>query len=85
MTDKINYEFGILAFGSLIDDPGQEILDVENCRIDCETPFNVEFARKSGKTRSYAPTLIPVEQGGKKVKANANARHLRKAWCVTTW
>ena len=69
MTDEIKHKLGILAFGSLIDNPGQEISDLKTKRIDCETPFNVEFARKSSATRGNAPTLIPVEQGGRKVKA----------------
>lgn len=53
------YKIGILAFGSLIDNPGEEISKIENHRIDCETPFKVEFARISS-SRSNAPTLIPV-------------------------
>jgi len=59
---------GILAFGSLINDPGQEILELESCRIDCETPFKVEFARISS-TRGNAPTLIPVKENGSSVRA----------------
>ena len=68
MTEKQNPKLGILAYGSLIDDPGYEIFEVIKSRIECETPFNVEFARKS-KTRSDAPTLIPVDNGGSKVNA----------------
>jgi hypothetical protein len=60
---------GILAYGSLITSPGPEIASVTVERIrNVETPFNVEFARKS-KTRGYAPTLIPVDSGGARVKA----------------
>jgi hypothetical protein len=60
---------GILAFGSLITSPGPEIASVTVRRIkNVETPFKVEFARKS-KTRGYAPTLIPVGSGGAQVKA----------------
>lgn len=66
MTNK--FKLGILAYGSLIDDPGQEISEIMESRIKCVTPFNVEFARKS-KTRGYAPTLIPVNNGGSKVNA----------------
>ena len=55
---------GILAYGSLIDDPGSEIGEViADVISDIETPFSVEFARSSS-TRSGAPTLIPVEAGG---------------------
>jgi hypothetical protein len=60
---------GILAYGSLITSPGPEIASMTVGRIkDVETPFRVEFARKS-KTRGYAPTLIPVESGGAQVRA----------------
>ena len=60
---------GILAFGSLITSPGPEIASVTVGRIkNVETPFKVEFARKS-KTRGYAPTLIPVGSGGAQVNA----------------
>lgn len=67
MTNSQNHKIGILAYGSLIDNSGDEISKLEVERIDCETPFNVEFARTSA-TRSNAPTLIPVEIGGRKVK-----------------
>ncbi|WP_338869247.1 hypothetical protein WBJ53_19640 [Spirosoma sp. SC4-14] len=68
MTEGKKYTTGILAFGSLIDNPGQEISEIEVARLDCETPFSIEFARTSS-TRSNAPTLIPVKIGGRKVKA----------------
>lgn len=60
---------GILAYGSLIDDPGCEIEAViSSKREDVQTPFNVEFARCSS-THGGAPTLIPVEEGGAPVQA----------------
>lgn len=59
---------GILAYGSLINDPGDEISPLITKKITCITPFNVEYARKS-KSRDYAPTLIPVEMGGASVNA----------------
>lgn len=68
MTNSQNHKIGILAYGSLINNSGNEISELEIERIDCETPFNVEFARTSS-TRSNAPTLIPVEIDGRKVKA----------------
>ena len=62
-------DVGILAYGSLIDDPGCEIEAViSSKREDVQTPFNVEFARCSS-TRGGAPTLVPVEEGGAQVKA----------------
>ncbi|WP_029063664.1 hypothetical protein [Labrenzia sp. DG1229] len=54
---------GILAYGSLISDPGQEIKDARIAtKKDIKTPFNVEYARSSGM-REGAPTLVPVEEG----------------------
>lgn len=68
-ADKV-HKIGILAFGSLIDNPGKEIKELEIKRIDCETPFKVEFARISS-SRGEAPTLVPVQNyaKGKKVKS----------------
>lgn len=60
-------KIGILAYGSLIVDPGPELKDIIRKRIKVETPFTIEFKRKS-KTRGDAPTLIPVEYGGRHVK-----------------
>ena len=55
---------GILAYGSLLSDPDVEI---KNARVDrirkVETPFRVEFARKS-RSRGDAPTLVPVKDDG---------------------
>jgi len=54
---------GILAYGSLIADPGWEILENTDRWIrPVETPFPVEYARRS-KTRANAPTLVPVPFG----------------------
>lgn len=61
---------GILAFGSLINDPGDEIKNLTTSQIDnVETPFKIEFARSSSNTRGGAPTLVPVSEGGAKVMA----------------
>lgn len=59
---------GILAYGSLIEDPGDEIepLILER-RTEVETPFQIEFARSSS-TRNGAPTVIPVALGGSRVR-----------------
>jgi hypothetical protein len=55
---------GILAFGSLIEDPGVELTPVIVRRIEgVKTPFPVEFARSS-RSRDGAPTVVPVERGG---------------------
>lgn len=60
---------GILAYGSLINDPGDELCAATASRIEnVVTPFNIEFARSS-RSRDGAPTLVPVSEGGAKVKA----------------
>lgn len=59
---------GILAYGSLIDEPGIELEPLITQRIACQTPFSVEYARIS-KTRDFAPTLIPVKDEGSTVNA----------------
>ena len=53
---------GILAYGSLIGDPGPEIEPHITRRIPCSTPFKVEFARSS-RTRAGGPSLIPYDVG----------------------
>jgi hypothetical protein len=59
---------GILAFGSLLEEPGAEIAPLIVERISrVETPFRIEFARSS-PTRSGAPTVVPVESGGARVR-----------------
>lgn len=70
MTISNKYKIGILAFGSLIDNPGEEITELEIGRIDCETPFKIEFARISSY-RNNAPTLVPVKENlrGKNTQA----------------
>jgi hypothetical protein len=60
---------GILAYGSLVDDPGAELEPFITGRIPCQTPFNVEYARLS-KTRDMAPTVVPTwEKDGAPVAA----------------
>jgi cation transport regulator ChaC len=57
-------DVGILAYGSLLEHPGEEI-EKATVRVvsSVKTPFKVEFARSSGK-RSGAPTLVPDDRGG---------------------
>ncbi len=50
---------GVLAFGSLIWDPGCLKPRIQDS-IKVQTPWPVEYARKS-KTRGYAPTLVRFE------------------------
>lgn len=66
--NKYMDNIGILAYDSLINDPGNEIISATIKRIKTRTPFNVEFARSSSG-RGGAPTLVPVAIGGAKVNA----------------
>ncbi len=61
---------GILAYGSLREDPKKELREATSKIIEnVETPFEIEYARKS-VGRSNAPTLVPVPEGmGRKVPA----------------
>jgi len=53
------HTIGILAYGSLLQNPGQEIAPCITKRIPATTPFAIEYARSS-QGRSGAPTLVPV-------------------------
>jgi len=53
---------GILAFGSLINDSGDELNPRIVLRIKTRTPFPVEYGRESG-TRGGAPTLVLHQMG----------------------
>ena len=55
-------KIGILAYGSLINDPGAEISKLISEEIQVMTPFPVEFVRIS-KTRGAAPTVAPYKSG----------------------
>jgi hypothetical protein len=66
-TERMISCIGILAYGSLIDNPGKELGPLICDRIlDVTTPFSVEFARSSS-SRDGAPTLVPIEDGGAQV------------------
>lgn len=66
---KVKLRIGVLAYGSLITDPGAELsaITIATTR-DVLTPFAVEYARSS-RGREGAPTLVPVVSGGARVKA----------------
>lgn len=64
-----NMKVGILAFGSIVEDPGTELEAAIARRIEVVTPFSVEFARSS-RTRDGAPTLVPVSAGGAHIPAS---------------
>ncbi|MDD2709257.1 MAG: hypothetical protein PHV34_14820 [Verrucomicrobiae bacterium] len=53
---------GILAYGSLIRDPGSEIEPLIVKRIPTQTPFSVEYARLSIK-RGGGATVVPHPDG----------------------
>lgn len=63
MENNVARDVGILAYGSLIGDPGRELLPATTERIRCITPFPVEFARSS-QSRKGAPTIVPFDTGG---------------------
>lgn len=73
VPENLKQRVGILAYGSLIDDPGDELkAATAQILIDgVRTPFNVEFARES-KTRAHAPTLVRVEKDGSQIPAQIN-------------
>ncbi len=54
---------GILAYGSLISDPGIKIGPQIARRVPTTTPFPVEYARLSATTRGGAPTVVPHSSG----------------------
>ena len=59
----------IFASGSLIEKPGEALSARIHERVEeVETPFPIEFARKSRK-RGGGPTLVPVDEGGSSVNA----------------
>ena len=62
MPDKV----GILAYGSLIGDPGPEIEPHMIRRIPCNTPFKVELHARVGHGRavraSYPMTVARTSQ-----------------------
>ena len=57
-ADRLRSSVGILAYGSLIAEPGVEIGSLIVRRIDILTPFSVEYARFSA-TRGGRPTAVP--------------------------
>ncbi len=58
-----HHSVGVLAYGSLIDDPGEELAAVTTEIVrNVLSPIPVEFGRMS-KSRGYAPTLVPHPEG----------------------
>lgn len=54
---------GILAYGSLIEDPGKELKPLIIERIpNVKTPFSVEFARSSSSRESWRILGIPNQK-----------------------
>jgi len=67
-ADERARRIGILAYGSLLEEPGDEIAPLVVERIPgVETPFQIEFVRSS-PTRGGAPTVVPVKTGGAPVR-----------------
>src|ERR1035441_2916862 len=55
---------GVLAYGSLLTDPGDTIKSHIIASIKQETPWPVEYARVS-RNRGRAPTLVKVAAGAR--------------------
>lgn len=55
--EKVAQRVGILAYGSLLNDPGTELLPHVIDRIPVKTPWPVEYARSS-ESRGGGPTLV---------------------------
>lgn len=67
-SSEASPRLGILAYGSLLSEPGTDLGELLVGRIDdVETPFPIEFARACS-CRDHAPTLAPVETGGAPVR-----------------
>lgn len=75
-SSNSQYPIGILAYGSLINNPGDELAPLIIERIPCMTPFNVEYARLS-LTRDNAPTLIPVQGEGSSTSRSLESTAMR--------
>ena len=61
---------GILAYGSLLEEPGGELAPLIIERIPgTQTPFRIEFFRSS-PMRGGAPTVVPVENAGAAVRGS---------------
>ena len=76
-ADERAHRVGILAYGSLLEEPGDEIAPLVIARIPgVVTPFRIEFFRSS-PTRGGAPTVVPVENGGATVRGTVLVLHDR--------
>jgi hypothetical protein len=59
---------GILAYGSLLEEPGSDLAPLIVERISgTQTPFRIEFFRSS-PMRGGAPTVVPVQNAGAAVR-----------------
>lgn len=76
-SEERTRQLGLLAYGSLLEEPGDEIAPLVVERIPgVETPFRIEFLRSS-PTRGGAPTVVPVESGGAAVRGTVLVLHHR--------
>lgn len=58
---ELRHRHGILAYGALLSNPGNEIAAATVRQVPVTTPFPVEYAR-ADPARAGAPTLIPVPE-----------------------
>lgn len=77
LSQKHARRIGILAYGSLLEEAGDEITPLVVERIPgVETPFRIEFVRSS-PTRGGAPSVAPVQTGGVAVRGTVLVLHDR--------
>jgi len=77
VSQKHARRIGILAYGSLLEEAGDEITPLVVERIPgVETPFQIEFVRSS-PTRGGAPSVAPVQTGGAAVRGTVLVLHDR--------
>jgi hypothetical protein len=68
-----SHPLAILAYGSLVRDPGDELARLIDTTLEVETPFTVEYGRFS-RSRGGGPTVVPHPRGG---RVAAHLLHLR--------
>lgn len=78
----MSHHLAILAYGSLLTDPGQELEPRIVGRKAVRTPFAVEYARSS-RSRAGAPTLVPIPQRSGGVGGHVQAQLLLLADTLT--
>lgn len=79
----MSHHLAILAYGSLIANPGAELEQAIESRRPVQTPFAVEYARCS-RSRCGAPTLVKVDGPGIGAPVRAQLLILRDGVTIET-